>query len=136
MMACAGLQWRAPLLVAPVLLLSSCFSVRPNATFSYVKLDPEEYQALLADSAEHVLIDVRTPGEYRKAHMEGAVNFSYLSLHYGSLVEPLDRGALIFLYCETCHRSPLAARRMKRMGFRRVVDLRGGHRKWRKTIGQ
>lgn len=120
---------------ALVVLMSfpGCFSVRNTADFNYVKLAPDAYAAMLRDSSDHVLIDVRTPAEHRRSHLDGAVNHSYFSLRFGRMVKDLDRNKLVFLYCETCHRSPLAARRMKRMGFRRVVDLKGGHARWRKT---
>lgn len=81
---------------------------------------------MLKGNADHIIIDVRTPAEHRKSHLHGAVNYSYFSLKFGRMVEHLDRNELVFLYCETGHRSPLAARRMKRKGFRRVVDMKGG----------
>ncbi len=111
--------------------LAGCFSVRSNAHFSYAKVDGDTFARLLADSTDHVLIDVRTRGEHARAHLPGAINRSFLSFRYGRLVRDLDRSRLVLLYCQTCHRSPLAARRMKRMGFRRVVDLQGGFQRWK-----
>lgn len=111
-------------------MLTGCFSVRSTERFSYAKIDADSYARLLADSTDRVLIDVRTPGEHAKGHLPGAVNRSYLSFRFGRLVRDLDRSTLVLLYCHTCHRSPLAARRMKRLGFRRVVDLEGGFRRW------
>lgn len=110
--------------------LQGCFAVRSTPGFSYAKVDAAAYGRLLTDSADHVLIDVRTADEFAKGHMPGAVNRSFLSFRYGRLVRGLDRSRLVFLYCHTCHRSPLAARRMKRMGFRRVVDLERGFSRW------
>lgn len=111
-------------------LFVGCFSVRSTDRFSYHKVDAATYARVLADSTDRVLIDVRTPGEHAKGHLPGAVNRSYLSFRFGRLVRDLDRSTLVLLYCHTCHRSPLAARRMKRLGFRRVVDLEGGFRRW------
>ena len=115
-------------LLAP--LLVGCFSVRSTGRFAYAKVDAATFARVLVDSADHVLIDVRTPAEHAKGHLPGAINRSYLSFRYGRLVRDLDRTKLVLLYCHTCHRSPLAARRMKRMGFRHVVDLEGGYRRW------
>ncbi len=111
-------------------MLTGCFSVRSTERFSYAKIDADSYARLLADSTDRVLIDVRSSGEHAKGHLPGAINRSYLSFRYGRLVRDIDRSTLVFLYCHTCHRSPLAARRMKRMGFRRVVDLEGGFQRW------
>lgn len=120
----------APFLVLLGSTLTGCFSVRSTDRFSYAKVDAATFAQVLADSTDHVLIDVRTPGEHARGHLPGAINRSYLSFRYGRLVRDLDRSTLVLLYCHTCHRSPLAARRMKRMGFRRVVDLQGGFRQW------
>lgn len=113
--------------------LSACFSVRSNAHFTYEKLPPAEYAERLRDSSDYYLIDVRTPGEYRKAHIANATNFSYLAFHFGRDVDSLARDKTVFLYCHTCHRSPFAARIMKRKGFRRVYDMKGGYQKWAKS---
>ena len=108
------------------LLLTGCFTVKSNRTFTYQKLEAEEYAAMLRDSSGYCLIDVRTKDEYRKSHIPGAINFSYLKFHYGRDVDSISRDRLIFVYCQTCHRSPLAARKMKRKGFRKVYDLKEG----------
>ncbi|MBK8341076.1 MAG: rhodanese-like domain-containing protein [Flavobacteriales bacterium] len=115
-------------------LLCGCFSVRSREGFTYERLEPANYARLLADSADHLLIDVRTSGEFAKGHLPGALNHSYLSFRFGRSVQTLERDTLVFIYCQTCHRSPLAARRMKRMGFRRVVDLKGGFTHWRTSV--
>lgn len=119
-----------PIFVLLSTTLAGCFTVRSTGSFTYTRVDAASYARLLADSTARVLVDVRTPGEHAKGHLPGAINRSYLSFRYGRLVRDLDRSTLVLLYCHTCHRSPLAARRMKRMGFRRVVDLDGGLQRW------
>lgn len=110
--------------------ITGCFTVRSKKDFSYSKLTPAEYATVLKDSSNYYLIDVRTAKEYKRSHLEGAVNFSYLNFHIGRDVDSLDRNKLVLVYCQTCHRSPLAARKMKNMGFRKVYDLKGGYQKW------
>ena len=107
-----------------------CFTVRSNKDFSYSKLSPAEYAAVLRDSSNYYLIDVRTAAEYNRSHLAGAVNFSYLNFHIGRDVDTLDRNKTVLIYCQTCHRSPLAVRKMKKMGFRKVYDLKGGYKNW------
>jgi thioredoxin 1 len=107
-----------------------CFTVRSNKSFSYSKLSPVEYAAVLKDSSNYYLIDVRTAAEYKRSHLAGAVNFSYFNFHIGRDVDTLDRNKPVLVYCQTCHRSPLAARKMKKMGFRKIYDLKGGYKKW------
>lgn len=118
-------------LVILALPISSCFTVKSNAHFTYKKIKQSEYAQLLKDSSNYYLIDVRTKSEYNKSHLENALNNSYLSFHYGRNIDSLDRNKVAFIYCQTCHRSPLAARAMKRKGFRKVYDLRGGYSQWK-----
>lgn len=113
---------------------SSCFSVKSNSTFEYSKLDFENYKSMLQDSSDYYLIDVRTKGEFEKSHIPNASNFSFLRFHFRKDVKNLERHKLVFVYCETCHRSPLAARKMKKMGFRKVYDLKGGYRYWKHNL--
>lgn len=124
-------EWKSLCLVLLcALFFSSCFSVKNNSTFTYSKLDFENYKSMLQDSSGYYLIDVRTKREFEKSHIPNAANFSLLRFHFRKDVKDLDRHQLVFVYCETCHRSPLAARKMKKMGFRKVYDLKGGYRKW------
>lgn len=111
--------------------ITGCFTVRSNSDFSYNKLSPAAYATVLKDSSNYYLVDVRTAAEYKRAHLNGAVNFSYLNFHIGRDIDSLDRNKLVLVYCQTCHRSPLAARKMKHMGFRKVYDLKGGYQKWK-----
>ncbi len=119
------------MLMGIFLFFSSCFTVRNTGRFSYEKLIPDIYKQFLQDSSGYYLIDVRTAGEYRKSHIPGAVNYSYLKFHFGRDVDSLSRNSLVFVYCQTCHRSPLASRIMKRKGFRKVYDMKGGYQKWK-----
>ncbi|MBK8520729.1 MAG: rhodanese-like domain-containing protein [Chitinophagaceae bacterium] len=108
---------------------SGCFTVHSNKSFSYSKLSPAEYAAVLKDSSNYYLVDVRTAKEYKRSHLAGALNFSYLNFHIGRDVDSLKKDKLVLVYCQTCHRSPLVARKMKNMGFRKVYDLKGGYQK-------
>ncbi|MEM7039694.1 MAG: rhodanese-like domain-containing protein, partial [Bacteroidota bacterium] len=43
-----------------------------------------------------------------------------------------EKEGKVFIYCETAHRSPVAAKKLHRVGIRPVYDLKGGFRKWEK----
>lgn len=111
------------------LLLQGCLGQRSGV---YRKLKPEAYQDKLAGATAPLLVDVRTPGEYRKGHIPTAVNISFLSGDFKEQAAELDTLRPIFIYCETAHRSPMAAKRLHKLGFDRIYDLKGGCFKWRK----
>ena len=68
-----------------------------------------------------VLLDVRTPEEYRSGHVPGAVNLPLDRLHEREL--PADRP--VFAYCLSGARSRQAAMLLRRAGYAHVTDLGG-----------
>ena len=120
----------AIILLFLIVLLESCFTVKSDEHFTYSKFPIDKYYAALLDSSNYYLIDVRTPAEYRKSHAQGAVNYNFLAFHFGRDVDTLDRHKTAYIYCHTCHRSPFAAKVMKRKGFARVYDLKKGFSQW------
>ncbi len=73
------------------------------------------------------ILDVRTGLEYKKEHIEGALSFSFLNTDFDWKIADLDTSRPVFIYCETAHRSPFAAKRLKKAGFQNVYDLKGGY---------
>lgn len=122
------------LLIALAFSSLGCFTVKSNDHFYYEKVEPERYAQMLQDSGDYYLIDVRTRKEHENATIAHAMNFNFLAFHFGRDVDSLQRDKLVFMYCYTCHRSPFAARIMKRKGFRKVYDLAGGFQRWQKVI--
>lgn len=116
--------------------LCSCRS--PNKIFhtseDIQQLPLDAYIEALQGDPNHYLIDVRTPFEHRSQHLEGATNISFIGFKFGKEIDKLDRDKTVFIYCETAHRSPYAAKRLKKMGFTRIIDLAGGYRTYRKLV--
>lgn len=81
---------------------------------------------LIADEGA-VLIDVRTPAEYRTRHIDGAVNISLQDIQRG--VEAVDRAVggardrALVLYCRSGRRSSIAKRILGQAGFTRISDF-------------
>lgn len=119
-----------------MLIIFSLFSCATNHHLTrigiYQQVDPTEYSKYLRQDVN--IIDVRTKSEFRKTHIEGAINASYLSGHFSEIVtsNQLDKTKPILIYCETQHRSPLAANKLYKMGFNNIIDLDKGMIKWRK----
>ena len=72
-----------------------------------------------------VLIDVRSPQEYRMGHSPGSRNVPLETVH--SL--PEEKDTPIYVYCKGGSRSRRAVRILKKLGFSRVTDL-GGIMSW------
>lgn len=77
-----------------------------------------------------VLIDVRTPGEYKKGHLKGARLLDIFSDNFETEIDKLDKNATYFVYCAAGGRSGECAELMQKKGFKKVYDMDGGIRKW------
>jgi rhodanese-related sulfurtransferase len=97
----------------------------------FITLTPKEYEQKLNTIENKLIIDVRTKGEYKKAHIKGAQNISYLGSTFAEKAAELDNTKPVFIYCETAHRSPLAARILSNLGFKKIYDLQFGFENWR-----
>lgn len=80
----------------------------------------EEYRA--APGA--VLLDVRTPDEYRQGHIPGSKNLPLQSLdNVAAIVK--DKESPLFLYCYSGARSRQAAGMLRRMGYAKANNIGG-----------
>jgi len=70
------------------------------------------------------LLDVRTAGEFRRGHIEGATNIPLDSLR--DQIQQLPMGKTILVYCLTGVRSYFACRILAQRGFQ-AVNLSGGY---------
>ena len=71
-----------------------------------------------------VLIDVRTPAEYRDGHIPGSKNIPLQSIgNISSIIS--DRDTPLYVYCHSGVRSRQAAGLLRRMGYTDVTDLGG-----------
>ncbi len=121
-----------------MLLVMICASCAPNKIFhtseNIQQLPLETYLETLEQDTNHYLIDVRTAPEYKKQHLEEATNISFVNFKFKRELDKLDRDKTVFIYCETAHRSPFAAKKLSKMGFKKVIDLEGGYRSYRKKV--
>lgn len=76
-----------------------------------------------ADTAQFILIDVRTPSEYEESHVIGAENIDFLNQDFEDKILKLDKTKIYKLYCRSGNRSGQAEKRMKTLGFKNVENL-------------
>ena len=73
------------------------------------------------------LIDVRTPEEFSKGHLEGAKNINFNAANFENQISQLDKNQSAFIYCHSGGRSGKAYKKMKAWGFTKVYDMEGGY---------
>jgi phage shock protein E len=105
------------LIISMVILVGSVGLLRAET------LSREEVQALRAKGA--VVIDVRTPEEYKAGHLEGVINapLAEISQKIGKLSP--DKSRPILLHCRSGARSEKARDLLVKSGYKDVRNLGG-----------
>ncbi len=85
-------------------------------------ISPSQYVAQLSNT-KHLLLDVRTVGEFADGHIEGAANIPVEELANRLAEVPNDQP--IVIYCRSGNRSAQAARILRSAGYAVVYDLGG-----------
>ena len=113
--------------------LNACSISKLAKTGAYKEVSALVFDSLILQTNVNI-IDVRTKSEYSKSHIKGAQNASYLSGKFSTIISNLnlDTTNLTLIYCETQHRSLFAAKKLARLGFKKIVDLDRGMMYWRK----
>lgn len=93
-------------------------------------IGPAEAAAVISKSPDLVIIDVRTPGEFRQGHLAGALNIDYYAEDFAHRLGQLDPDARYLFYCRTGGRSRRTLDLLRDLGFRDVLHLKGGIRAW------
>jgi len=88
--------------------------------------------ALISAGAPPKVLDVRSPREFTRGHVPGALNIPFWKLLSGppTLLSPDDR---LVVYCGHGPRAWLAGAALQRRGFRRVEYLEGHMSRWRRA---
>jgi rhodanese-related sulfurtransferase len=94
------------------------------------EVEPASLAALLDREPRPQVLDVRTPAEFMRGHVRGAVNVAVTSLPSRLESLGLDRSRPVVAICLTAHRSIPATRLLRQRGFE-AVQLTGGMLAWR-----
>jgi len=91
-------------------------------------------QILMMDHSTSLLLDVRTPDEYKYGAIEGALNIPVDSLR--DRIDELPDNKEIYLYCAIGLRGYLALKILVSHGFKNVKNLSGGYKTYAAAITQ
>jgi rhodanese-related sulfurtransferase len=96
-------------------------------------LEPKDALALIQKNKGNqgfVVLDVRTPDEFKDGHIEGAINVDYNSGGFKTELLKLDKKKTYFVYCRTGRRSGEAVKIMRDLGFGNIIRMKGDMIRW------
>ncbi|WP_444659518.1 rhodanese-like domain-containing protein [Caproiciproducens sp. R2] len=98
-------------------------------TKTYDTVSPKEAKKRLEENPDLLLLDVRTPEEYREIRIPGSRLIPLNELEQGIKKAVPDKSREILVYCLSGARAAAACRRLSAMGYTRVGNM-GGIRSW------
>lgn len=99
------------------------------AQYKHKIIEAKKFEKRIARSHTH-LVDVRTPAEYAEGHIADAVNADVLSNNFDAQLTELNKEKPVYIYCKSGKRSAQAADKLKELGFKKVIELKGGITAW------
>lgn len=93
---------------------------------AFENLAPAEFLSRLENTPDAVLLDVRTPAEFREGSLPNAINLDFFSPTFQSEIKKLDPQKTYFVFCRSGSRSAQACSLMNKSGFNKLYNLAGG----------
>ncbi len=90
-----------------------------------------EFDEIIA-SKKTVIIDVRTPKEFKAGHVKDAVNINIYDKDFLAQVAKYNKSDCILLYCKVGGRSASAMSSLQKEGYQELYNLNGGYKAYSK----
>ena len=95
-------------------------------------LSPKDFIEQAKADTTAIILDVRTPGEYKEEHLAGAQQLDFLNTSvFDAGIKLLDKSHTYYVYCRSGKRSHNACMKMQKQGLK-VFDMEGGILNWKK----
>ena len=92
---------------------------------------PEDVQRKQKAGESFYFVDVREDNEWQKGHATGAIHLGKGIIERDIEKAIPDHDAEIILYCGGGFRSALAGDALQKMGYKNVISMDGGWKRWR-----
>ncbi len=87
---------------------------------------------LLTGDVEIIVIDIRTPKEFKSGHIKGAKNIDFYGDDFGLEIRKLDRSKAYLVHCASGGRSSKSLELFEALKFESVYHLDDGFKGWEK----
>ncbi len=107
------------------------FGKKPQDSGRIEVLNPSTFKEAITNKQVQ-LIDVRTPKEFKNGHIDGAINIDFFQKDlFEESFKKLNKDLPVYIYCRSGGRSQVSARKLVKMGFTKIYDLKGGYLIWK-----
>jgi rhodanese-related sulfurtransferase len=109
----------------------SLFAQNPAAAGTVIKnVSPDEAEKALKERKDVVVLDVRTPEEFKAGHIAGAKNIDFKAPDFAKQASALDKSKTYIVHCGSGRRSTSSLDVFKEQKFSSILHLDKGFKAW------
>jgi len=116
-----------------LLLLSLSLAACSQQSPSYKNVDNQKFSTLM-NEPNTVILDVRTPEEYKQGHIPHATLINFHDQNFSQELDSLDKSKTYLVYCAAGSRSSQASTLLSQKGFKNVYNLEHGFSQWKGEV--
>lgn len=119
-------------IIVILFIISEIKVLGQNANKPYKNLTVLDFKSQIAKGKNIIVLDVRTPEEFAKGFILGAININYFDTNFKERVEKLSATKPIYVYCAVGGRSAKASALIASLNRKEIYNLEGGFTVWQK----
>ena len=96
---------------------------------TYEQITQDEAKALMVETENYIILDVRTEAEYAEGHIPDAICVPNETIADQMPEELPDKEQLILVYCRSGNRSKQASEKLAKLGYTNIKEF-GGINTW------
>lgn len=114
------------------LLTTLLFLLIPALAFAAdpVKTVKADEAAKIITAGKVVIVDVRTPDEFKDGHIQTAKNIDIMAADFEAQLAKLDKTQPTLVHCQAGGRSMRALKTFEKLGFKNLIHLDEGFGGW------
>jgi rhodanese-related sulfurtransferase len=93
----------------------------------------DEAAELIQSNKDLIILDIRTPGEFKEGHLKGARLINFMGDDFDEELAKLQKDIPYLMHCASGGRSSRALAKFKENGFKSVLHLKAGFMGWKKA---
>jgi|ERR1051325_5532488 rhodanese-related sulfurtransferase len=125
-----SLLGRALLAFAVALCLQSAIAADKSGPPPIKHIDARNAEKLLSKT-NLVILDIRTPEEFKSFHIAGATNIDFHGPNFEQRINSLDKSKTYLVHCASGGRSTQSLKIFQKHDFQSIYHLDGGINAWK-----
>ncbi len=99
----------------------------PKSSVSTKDISVAEAMVLIENTPDLLILDVRTPEEWKLGAIEGATKLNFHDADFADKVSQLEKNRPMLVYCKAGGRSAKSTTVLENAGFKSIYNMLGGY---------